>query len=155
IRMELAKVGDEYFVELSMKMAQPGAAISPESYKHTYRMVFGDHLSSQQVISTLAELQELLTRQSIVVLGIPGSGKSTILHHLALRLIGAYREEQTRWIPFFVRLTDYTLKADGGAPPILQFLNKQAVKLVGENHFITRNFEELVRLNRFVFLLDG
>lgn len=150
IGRELTKAGDEHFVELSMKMAQSTA----NSAHYLYRMAVGNSEDNQQTIHDLAGLQEVLETRSLVLLGIPGSGKSTVLHHLALRMIGAYRERKSNRLPFFVRLTEYEL-AEGRAQPIVEFLKSRAEKLVGNEHFITREFEELIRANRFVFILDG
>jgi hypothetical protein len=152
VRRELTKSRDEHFVELSMKLAQSTAHSTPGSY--LYRMAVGNSDDDQQTIRDLAGLQETLGTRSLVVLGIPGSGKSTVLQHLTLRMIGAYREGKSNRLPFFVRLTEYE-SLEGRPQPILEFLKSRAVALVGEKHFITRDFEDLVRVNRFVFILDG
>jgi hypothetical protein len=152
IGRELSKAGDEHFVELSMEMAQSIGPSASDSY--LYRMAVGNADNDQETIRDLEGLQKVLERESLVLLGIPGSGKSTVLHHLALRMIGAWRERKSNRLPFFVRLTEYEL-VEGRAQPILEFLKSRAAALVGEKHFITREFEELTRENRFVFILDG
>ncbi|HEY3028262.1 MAG TPA: NACHT domain-containing protein [Pyrinomonadaceae bacterium] len=151
IRKELIKAGDEHFVELSMKMAHSTSQSAAGSY--FYRMAVNAD-DDQETIHDLAGLQEVLGTQPLVLLGIPGSGKSTVLHHLALRMIGAYREKKSNRLPFFVRLTEYQL-TEGRAQPILKFLKSRAAALVGENHFIARDFEDLARANKFVFMFDG
>jgi HEAT repeat protein len=152
IRRELIKAGDKHFVELSMKMAQSTDHSIVTST--VYRMAVGKSYDDQNIIRDLGELQQVLEVQPLVLLGNPGSGKSTVLQHVALRMIGNYREGKSKRLPFFVRLTDYHL-IDGRAQPILEFLKSCAVALVGKEHFIAREFEELTRTNQFVFILDG
>lgn len=69
-------------------------------------------------------------------------------------MIGAYRDGKSKRLPFFVRLTQYEL-LEGRAEPILKFLRSRMRVLVGEKHFMTQEFDELVANNRFVFILDG
>lgn len=156
IKAELAKAKDEHFVKLSMKLADAATYSSPDNVHQIYRIALGEHADGLETISELKDLLKLLKDgNSLVLLGIPGSGKSTILHHLALLMIGAYRSGDSALLPFFVRLTDYKLTQEGLAPPILKFLYAEAVKLVGEKGFIGRNFKQLTFSNRFCFLLDG
>ena len=152
IRRELIKAGDKHFVELSMKMAQ--STDHPTVGSGVYRMAVGKTYDNQNIIHDLAELQQVLEVTPIVLLGNPGSGKSTVLQHVALRMIGNYRDGKSKRLPFFVRLTEYHL-LDGRAQPILEFLKSRAAALVGEQHFIAREFEDLTRRNQFVFILDG
>ena len=155
IQEDLSRAGDLHFVELSMQLAQPRGAPAPSSYG-AFRLAPEMASTEHEIIKDLAELEDLILKQPMVLLGVPGSGKTTILHHLALRMIGDCRQHSspTR-LPLFVKLTNYKLSPAGGAPPAIEFLRSEVHKLVAKENFVAQQFDELLQYDKFVLLLDG
>lgn len=151
IREELSRSNDEHFVELSMELANPGSSRGVKWRRHFAR-TFGGPSTEQCSVSNPIRLEDALKdHHSLVLLGAPGSGKTTVLRHLTLFLIRAYREGQSEVLPLFVPLTKYISPHQSA----MDFLRTYVTNLVGEHHFIARYFDSLAKFGRFIFILDG
>ncbi len=148
----LRKSRDERFVELSMQLLT-----NPDSWNDLPTPEFnlvsrGTGYNEELPFTGAVNLIDVLNRyHSLVMLGAPGSGKSTMLQYLALMMIGKYRREESLFLPLYVPLTGYV----NTTKSILEFLEEFVTGLVGKQHFITRNFDGLVKLGGFLLLLDG
>ena len=89
--------------------------------------------------------------QRYVLLGDPGSGKTTCLQYLTKKLIADYREDSSRQIPFYVRLSEWK---DHRASAI-EFLRYSFEKLAGPTSYLGREFESLLSRGDLLIILDG
>jgi len=84
-----------------------------------------------------------------VLLGDPGSGKTTCLQYLTQKLIADYREDSSRQIPFYVRLSewkDHRVSA-------IEFLRYSFEKLAGPTSYLGREFESLLSRGDLLIIL--
>ena len=88
-------------------------------------------------------LEAVETYTKLMVLGKPGSGKTTFLKHLAMQCMGG--KFQAARVPIFVTLKDFADKP--GKPDLLTYLDTYLKKGV--------SLAEVVRGERALLLLDG
>ena len=84
-----------------------------------------------------------------MLLGDPGSGKTTCLQYLTQKLIADYREDSSRQIPFYVRLSewkDHRVSA-------IEFLRYSFEKLAGPTSYLGREFESLLSRGDLLIIL--
>jgi len=89
--------------------------------------------------------------QRYVLLGEPGSGKTTCLQYLTQKLIDDYRKDSSGFIPFYARLSewkDYRMSA-------IEFLRKSFEKLSGSTSYLAQEFESLLSRGDLLIILDG
>lgn len=152
IRTELRKSGDEEFVELSMRLADPSAPRQMQ-LDRSFSLAFGEIEKKAPIIPSLVGLGEALAKfGNLVLLGGPGSGKTTVLQHLALRMIGDYRDSDQRsnLLPVYLPLTKYVTPE-----PTLDLVQRHIAELVGPTHFVAQNCHALARFKRLLLILDG
>ncbi|MEJ2157486.1 MAG: NACHT domain-containing protein, partial [Desulfobacteraceae bacterium] len=150
IKEELRKSGDEHFVELSMQFSDPMAP-QDDRLKRSFSLVYGEMEKEQPPIPDIVGLEAALSKyRNLVLLGSPGSGKTTVLQHMTLQQIGAYRRKESHLLPIYAPLTKYTRKE-----PTLSFLKRHVLDLVGERQFVASNFLDLAKLGRCILILDG
>lgn len=100
----------------------------------------------------LAALPERFRR--CVLLGEPGSGKSTCLRHLALtrlHALPAETAEPAEQLPLYVPLSEWP--ADGSTA--VEFLRARLESLLGPTNYYVGNFHDLLSQGAFLLLLDG
>lgn len=99
----------------------------------------------------------------IVLLGEPGSGKSTCLQRLAYKAL----ERADQWLSS--RPTEAALRPDGYPPlplyatlsqwqqgvGVMDFLCRQLEETLGPENYYVVHFEDLLANGRFIFMLDG
>jgi serine/threonine protein kinase len=120
-------------------------------FERAYELV-SNELAAQPESATLGDLLDMLQRHShLVILGEPGSGKTTALHYLALEIISRNLEGRTDLIPVFASLSAY----DSIEMPARDFLKEQLSLVAGEMSPVARGFERYMHQGRFAFLLDG
>ena len=89
--------------------------------------------------------------QRYVLLGEPGSGKTTCLQYLTLRMISEYREGTSNLLPMYVRLSDWKERRTSA----LEFLRLTFEKLTGSTSYLANEFEALLARGDLLVILDG
>ncbi len=89
--------------------------------------------------------------QRYVLLGDPGSGKTTCLQYLTQKLIDDYREDSSRLIPFYIRLSEWKDHRMGA----IEFLRQSFEKLAGLTSYLGKEFESLLSRGDLLIILDG
>jgi len=119
--------------------------------------VFGAAIRSHQVTGSLdntspAPIREILPRYSRLILyGGAGTGKTTTLQVLALRLIEDALQDPGRPIPCFVRLRNFANPDQS----ITDFAISQITGLMGHDDPFVRHIGSYLIQGRCVLLLDG
>jgi HEAT repeat protein len=153
IEQEMSRSADPHFVALSLAQAHPPAP-PLASASFAWRSPPEGSRAAHAAQANLADLDKQVIRSgSLVLLGMPGSGKSTQLYHLALRLIGTFRTTPSALLPVFIPLKEYSAPPE--AASLQEFMRKSLLRMLPQDHFILKHFNDLARLGRFVFILDG
>jgi serine/threonine protein kinase len=142
------RMESERFVPLRYELGQTGET---KAFARAYELL-ADHTAAQAESVTSGELFDLLQRYPrLVILGDPGSGKTTTLHHLALETAERHLNERTDLLPVFVSLNAY------GDPhmPARDFLRQQLALVAGERSALVQSFDSYLFQGRLAFLLDS
>jgi formylglycine-generating enzyme required for sulfatase activity len=125
-------------------LRQGGRAIPTED-----RQILGERFSTPQPVEALLE-----KHPGLVVLGDPGSGKTTFLRHLALR--HATGEAAAARLPVLVPLAEFAnrLTSDPKPAPSLVDFIPEYFKTEGHAE-IAEEFQSALRQGRALVLLDG
>jgi HEAT repeat protein len=89
--------------------------------------------------------------QRYVLLGEPGSGKTTCLQYLTLKIISEYKEGISNLLPMYVRLSDWKDRRTSA----LEFLRVSFEKLSGSTSYLANEFEALLSRGDLIIILDG
>lgn len=156
---------DQVLGQLDRLAGPSGAFISLSTAAETAHQVVRSQLMpnlewmsrthDQEYVQAIAEDVDLVAIpdkfERSVLLGEPGSGKSTCLHHLTQTLIDRLQQDEAAPIPLFVSLAEWrdrSLLAE-------DFLRERLESLVGSTNYYVDNFDRLLVAGRFVLLLDG
>lgn len=87
-----------------------------------------------------------------VLLGEPGSGKTTCLKRLALHQIDCYRNEPTKTpIPVFCSLSEWKDKRKSA----LDFIKDSVAQRVSPNNWLLKHVDRLLELGKLLVIMDG
>ena len=86
-----------------------------------------------------------------VLLGEPGSGKTTCLLYLALKCIADYRQQPSGALPLYVPLANWHDRRMSA----LDFLKSSFDRIAGPNNILTKEFESMLLNGAFLVILDG
>jgi HEAT repeat protein len=89
--------------------------------------------------------------QRYILLGDPGSGKSTCLHYLVTELISKYRSGASELLPIFVTLSEWRDRRVSA----LDFLRSSFNKLAGSSNYLTKEFDNFLAQGKFLVIFDG
>jgi formylglycine-generating enzyme required for sulfatase activity len=136
---------DKRFVPLTLLLDQGEAALSPRSFTQTRR--FQD----------LREVLGSVPDAAVVLIGLPGWGKSTLLRHFELDnartvlAMGADKDSAQGPVTFFVALNGYGMRGAGYQPRPLDWLRE---RWAAENPDLPP-LKNLLRQRRVTLLLDA
>ena len=89
--------------------------------------------------------------QRYILLGDPGSGKTTCLQSLTSNMISEYRAGRSNVMPLYVRLSEWKDRRTSA----FEFLRISFEKLSGSASYLAREFEALLSRGDLLLILDG
>lgn len=89
--------------------------------------------------------------RNYVLLGEPGSGKTTCMQYLIFDLIRKYREGTSTLLPIYVTLSEWKDRQISA----IEFIQSSLEKLAGPASYLSVNFENLLSQGKFLVVLDG
>jgi hypothetical protein len=127
---------------------------------HVARKVSTDDARARDLPARLSyDLMDILgDRERLVILGEPGSGKSTSLHAAAFRLAEARMRERTGRVPIVLSLNRYRCAADQNAgDALIAIIHRECERALqpDEATFPLKAVEAELRRGTFHLLLDG
>lgn len=127
------------FTDLPISLQVTSVSVRPE---------MGLLIDLPSTINRKLDINEVIRQQKqIIVLGEPGSGKTTLMQKAAYDQSLAALKNESEPIPVLVRLADYT-----GGEDLIYFINRQ-VKMLSP--ILAQQLQNLIRANRIWLLLDG
>lgn len=119
--------------------------------------------SQRRLRDVVSALRAERRRRVLLLVGYPGSGKSVILRHLAIKLLTTRREVRTGRIPIYVDLKGWKPAEEWtrDAPPterqLQDFVRHAILECLDEQtaSFLHQHFEQFLEQGRFFFLLDS
>jgi HEAT repeat protein len=91
------------------------------------------------------------TFQRYVLLGDPGSGKTTCLQVLAMDLIEKYKVGASEMLPFLVSLSEWRDRRMSA----LEFIRFSFTRLAGSGNCLVKEFDNLLAQGKLLVILDG
>ena len=91
------------------------------------------------------------TFRNYVLLGEPGSGKTTCLQYLIFDLIAKYKKKTSDLLPVFVSLSDWQDRRT----PAVEFLRTSFIRIAGSTNYLVKDFENLLSQGKLLVITDG
>jgi HEAT repeat protein len=147
-RLIQRRMEGDCFAPLRYELGQTGET---KAFERAYELL-ADRTAARTESVTLGDFFDLLQRHPhLVILGDPGSGKTTTLHHLALEISERFSNERSDLLPVFVSLNAY----DDPDLPARDFLRQQLALVAGEQSSLVQSFDSYLYQGRLAFLLDS
>ncbi len=125
--------------------------LPPNSVQQTHQEHRASSSFSLPLETTIEQEYEKTRQGQLLIIGEPGSGKTTLFLRLAQHLIAQAKEDETRPIPVILKLSSWTKQY----PSFADWLVME-ILLQYEDSTVPLNFAKaLVREGRLLLLLDG
>ncbi|MCS7481347.1 NACHT domain-containing protein [Umezawaea endophytica] len=143
--------------ELDLKLSpQPSMVICPVDLIEDPYVELGEPSSNHDIARLFTD-----NHSELLVLGDPGSGKSTVLLHLCQKLVEEAREDSTRPLPIVVDLASWSpssqnsLRLSAQLNPLPEFEPWLLAQVVDRYKLPIGHVKKWFRAGRLVLLLDG
>lgn len=156
----VANISDEFVLWRGLRLSTPvsideiyvSTTLSEESREGRKNFNIENNLSA--LLSRSNNLYNLL------ILGTPGSGKSTFLRHIATQLSRQYNRKQTSKIPIFLHLPDVEIilkNENNWFLPIHEIIVKKSIHFGGEDFksVLKESLESEIKNGDAIILLDA
>jgi len=150
--LEQNSIARPAFVQLSTQTKQESSFQDIEllqSFLWLKRSWQGDSLNEVNRPINLLKAHEVF--RNYILLGEPGSGKTTCMQYLVSDLISKYREKSSDLLPVFISLSDWEDRRTSA----IEFLRSRIKRIAGSTNYLVSEFENLLSQGKFLIVLDG
>ncbi|MEP7135665.1 MAG: HEAT repeat domain-containing protein [Chloroflexota bacterium] len=150
--LEQYSIARPTFVQLSTQTRQKNSLQDIEllqSFLWLKRKWQGSNLSEVNIPINVLKAHEMF--RNYILLGEPGSGKTTCMQYLVSDLILKYREKSSDILPIYISLSDWEDRRTSA----IEFLRSRIKRIVDPTNYLVKEFENLLSQGKFLVILDG
>lgn len=142
----------DQYVNLTVETLESEDGSTLRALQHALRSTFEITTQEWQRGGDKFPLETVINSNRLVVLlGDPGSGKTTSLRYIALKLIETLHVSGVGLIPVWISLGNWSDKN----MPVVEFLWHEYLRFVGTSNISIDDFERDTEQGKYFFLLDG